>query len=72
MLLFSVCSIGSAISGSSDTYQSKVQVSSGLLEIVTQTNYILLWTMKDCSESYYDRNVESKLIKEALLLRNIN
>ena len=69
VFMFCGCSLGSAISGSSDTYQSKVQVSSGLLEIVTQTNYILLWTMKDCSESYYDRNFENKPIKGALLLK---
>ena len=69
VFMFCGCSLGSAINGSSDLYQSKVYVSSGLFEIVTQTNYIPLWTMKDCSESYYDRNFESKPIKEALLLK---
>ena len=61
--------LDSVIRGSSELYQLKVYLSSGLFEIVTQTNYILLWTMKDCSESYHDRNFENKPIKGALLLK---
>ena len=53
-------SLDSVISRSSDLHQSKVYVSSGLFEIVTQTNYIP-WALEDCSESYYERNFESKL-----------
>ena len=60
------------LSRSSDLNQSKVCGSSGLFEIVKQTNYIPLWTLKDCSETYNDRNFENKSIKEALLLKNIN
>ena len=69
VFMFCGRSLDSVISRSSDLHQSKVYVSSGLFEIVTQTNYIPLWTMKDCSESYYDRNFENKPIKGALLLK---
>ena len=62
-------SLDSVMSKSSDHNQSKVYLSSGLLEIVTQTNYIPLWMLKDCSETYHDRNFESKPIKEALSLK---
>ena len=34
-------------------------MSYGLFEIVTQTDHIPLLTMKDCSETYYDRNFEA-------------
>ena len=61
-------SLDSIISGSSNLHQSKVYVSSGLFEIVTQTNYIL-WALEDCSETYYDRNFESKSMKKALSLK---
>ena len=64
-------SLDTIISGSSDLRQSTVNVSSGLFEIVPPTNYIPLWTLKGCSETYYDRNFESKPIKEALPLKKL-
>ena len=69
VFMFSGRSLDSAISRSSDLHQSKVYVSSGLFEIVTQTNYIPLLALKDCSETYYERNFEWKPIKEALSLK---
>ena len=62
-------SLDSVISRSSDLHQSKVYVSSGLFEIVIQTNHIPLWTLKGFSETYDDRTLESKPIKEALSLK---
>ena len=62
-------SLYSIISGSYDLQQSKVYVSSGLFEIVIQTNHIQLWTLKGCSETYHDITFESKSIKEALPLK---
>ena len=56
-------SLDSVIRGSSDLHQSKVYLSSGLFEIVTQTNHIPLLVMKDCSQNYYDRNLESQSIE---------
>ena len=54
---------------SSDLHQSKVYLSSGLFEIVSQTNHIPLWTLKGCSEIYNDRTFESKSMKETLSLK---
>ena len=45
-------SLDSVIRGSSDLHQSKVYLSSGLFEIVTQSDYIPLLKMKDCSQNY--------------------
>ena len=54
--VFMVCghSVDSVIKGSSDLHQSKAYLSSGLFEIVTQTNYIKLRALKGCSETKYD------------------
>ena len=63
--VFMICGhfLDSVIRGSSELYQSKVYLSSGLFEIVTQTNHIPLLVMKDCSQNYYDRNLESQSIE---------
>ena len=69
VFIFCGRSLDSVISRSSNLHQSKVYVSSGLFEIVIQTNHISLWTLKGCSETYHDRTFESKSIKEALPLK---
>ena len=56
-------SLDSVIRGSSDLQQSKVYLSFGLFEIVTQTNHISLLVMNDCSQNYYDINLESQSIE---------
>ena len=62
--VFMVCSnyLDSVMRGSSNLHQLQVYLSSGLFEIVTQTNYIQLLTMKDCSQNHYDINLERQTI----------
>ena len=62
-------SLDSVIMRSSDLHQSKVYLSSGLFEIVTQTNHIPLLVMKDCSQNCYDRNWIALIISKTLSTR---
>ena len=50
LFMISGHSLDSVIRESSDLNRSKVYVSSGLFEIVKQTNHISLLTMNDCSQ----------------------